>query len=193
VSCINPFTKKKSRRRVRISTEDLGVKAMAEYIDRMIAHASTEVVDKNGDTLTIRPPLTKDVRDSMRRYAKREWVDAETGEIHEGFPETTVACHSNFAEHGKAGARKADDCYSVWGCAACHKWLDQPIGHRGPTYEEKRGRFMLAHDDQVIEWRRVAADSTEPERFRKAALWALEQLNAGPLLDAIAAVGRAVL
>jgi hypothetical protein len=110
-----------------------------------------------------------------------------------GFPETTVACHSNFAEHGKAGARKADDCYSVWGCAACHKWLDQPIGHRGPTYEEKRGRFMLAHDDQVIEWRRVAADSTEPERFRKAALWALEQLNAGPLLDAIAAVGRAVL
>jgi hypothetical protein len=83
VTSIDPFTLKKKRKRVRISTEDLGVRGMAEYIDRVIAHASTEQVDKNGDNLTIRPPLTKEVRDAMRRYAKREWVDEETGEVME--------------------------------------------------------------------------------------------------------------
>jgi hypothetical protein len=56
---------------------------MAQYIDKVIAHASTEQVDKYGNHLTIRPPLTKKVRDAMKRYAKREWVDPETGEIHE--------------------------------------------------------------------------------------------------------------
>jgi hypothetical protein len=83
VTTINPFTNRKSRRRIRISTEDLGVKGMAQYIDRIIADASTVLVDKNGDHLTIRPPLTKDVRDAMKKYAKREWIDPETGEIHE--------------------------------------------------------------------------------------------------------------
>jgi hypothetical protein len=77
VTALNPFTGRKSRRRIRVSTEDLGVKGMAEYIDRVIAHASTEL------GLTIRAPLTKDVRDSLRRYAKREFIDPETGEITE--------------------------------------------------------------------------------------------------------------
>jgi hypothetical protein len=86
----------------------------------------------------------------------------------------TVACHSNWSEHGKAGARKADDTYMVWGCGACHRWLDQ-----GPAKAEvKRARFTLAHMDQVIEWRRVASDPGEPVRFRKAAQWALDELNA---------------
>jgi hypothetical protein len=77
VTCINPLNGRKSRRRIRNSTEDLGVKGMAEYIDRVIAHASTDL------GLTINPPLTRAVRDSMKRYAKREWVDEETGEITE--------------------------------------------------------------------------------------------------------------
>jgi hypothetical protein len=77
VTSIDPFTRKKSRRRVRVSTESLGVRGMAIYIDRVIAHASTEL------GLTINPPLTKEVRDSLRRYAKREFIDAETGEITE--------------------------------------------------------------------------------------------------------------
>jgi hypothetical protein len=97
-----------------------------------------------------------------------------------GDPDTTVACHSNASVHGKAGARKADDCYSVWGCASCHRWLDQPIGVHGPTYDQKQARFALAHLDQVIEWRRIANDPSEPVRFRRAAQWALEQLNATP-------------
>lgn len=87
---------------------------------------------------------------------------------------TTVAAHSNFAEHGKSGARKADDCYSVWGCAACHRWLDAGTAPR----EVKRARFTLAHLDQVVEWRHVALDMGEPARFRRAAQWALDALKA---------------
>jgi hypothetical protein len=83
VTSINPMTGKKTKRRQRVSTEDLGVRGMAQYIDRIIAHASTDLFDKNGNNLTIRAPLTKEVRDAMRRYAKREWIDADTGEIHE--------------------------------------------------------------------------------------------------------------
>jgi hypothetical protein len=88
--------------------------------------------------------------------------------------DTTVACHSNLSAHGKAGARKADDCYSVWGCGACHFWLD--FSHT--SAEQKEAVFMGAHLDQVMEWRRVATDPSEPERFRKAAQWALDALNA---------------
>ncbi|MBL0390550.1 DUF1364 family protein [Ramlibacter monticola] len=91
--------------------------------------------------------------------------------------DTTVACHSNLGEHGKAGARKADDCYSTWGCAACHAWLDQ-----GPApARQKRFAFMSGHARQVLAWRQIATDPTEPERFRRAAGRALAHLNATPL------------
>lgn len=97
--------------------------------------------------------------------------------------DTTVAAHSNFAAYGgKAKNRRADDCYSVWSCAACHiPWLDQPIGHDGPTKAQKEAAFMEAHLRQVLAWRQVAADPSEPERFRKAAQRALERLNATPV------------
>jgi hypothetical protein len=50
---------------------------------------------------------------------------------------TVVPCHSNFAKHGKAGARKADHEFSVPGCMACHAWLDT-----GPApYELKVEKF----------------------------------------------------
>jgi hypothetical protein len=76
VTCIDPFTGKKSRRRVRVSTEDLGKRGLAEYTERVTAHASTEL------GLTIRPPMVKEVREAMKRYAARgEKVDADTGEI----------------------------------------------------------------------------------------------------------------
>lgn len=42
-SCVNPVTGKKSRRRVRISTEDLGVRAYANLIDQVTAYAVTEL------------------------------------------------------------------------------------------------------------------------------------------------------
>jgi hypothetical protein len=93
---------------------------------------------------------------------------------------TTVACHSNLWIHGKAGARKADDQYSVWGCIACHRWLDQGKA----TFLRKEHVFMLGHLSQVLEWRRVAVDPSEPPKFRKAAQWALDLLDATPTGEA---------
>lgn len=91
--------------------------------------------------------------------------------------DTTVACHSNSSRHGKAGARKADDQYTVWGCAACHLWLDTSKAEAS----RKEDTFMVAHARQVLAWRLIAMDHNEPERFRKAARWALERLDATPL------------
>ncbi len=87
---------------------------------------------------------------------------------------TVVCCHSNLSIHGKAGARKADDHYSVWGCAACHQWLDQGPAPRA----QKAAAFMAAHLAQVLEWRAIAFDSRSQPRDRAAAEWALERLNA---------------
>jgi hypothetical protein len=92
-------------------------------------------------------------------------------------PGSVVACHSNLSIHGKAGARKADDCYSVWGGDFMHKWLDQG----GATAAVKERVFMQGHLRQVLAWRQIATDQSEPERFRKAAQWALDQLNATPV------------
>lgn len=38
---------------------------------------------------------------------------------------SVVPCHSNQAEHGKAGGMKADNEFTLPGCAPCHAWLDQ--------------------------------------------------------------------
>lgn len=95
-------------------------------------------------------------------------------------PGSVVACHSNLAIHGKAGARKADDQFSVWGGSFIHAWLDQG----GAAASVKERVFMAGHLRQVLEWRRIATDPSEPERFRKAARWALEQLNATEIGDA---------
>ncbi len=43
VSFTDPMTGKRHRRRVRISTEDLGVKKYAEYIEKITAFACTEL------------------------------------------------------------------------------------------------------------------------------------------------------
>ena len=73
VSFTNPLTGRKSRRRVRVSTEDLGVRRMAEYIDRVIAFAATDL------GVTVSEPLPPELRPSRRRA--RAPVDPETGEI----------------------------------------------------------------------------------------------------------------
>lgn len=93
-------------------------------------------------------------------------------------PETTVAAHSNWAQHGgKGGARKADDCYSAWACSSCHTWVDS-----GPADgEQKKLAFMLAHLSQVRHWRAIVADPTSKPRDRAAAQLALDHLNATPV------------
>ena len=43
VVMLDPYTKKKKRRKVRISTEDLGIKAYSKLIDQVTAFAATEL------------------------------------------------------------------------------------------------------------------------------------------------------
>jgi hypothetical protein len=74
VTAINPITGRKSRRRVRVSTEDLGVRGYADLIDKVIAFAATEL------GVTVSEPLPEHLR-GTRAKPKRETVDAETGEI----------------------------------------------------------------------------------------------------------------
>lgn len=93
---------------------------------------------------------------------------------------TVVCCHSNSSVHGKAGSRRADDHYSVWGCFACHSWLDTG---KAPA-AAKSSAFMRAHLAQVLEWRAIAFDTRSAPRDRDAARWALNLLNATPTGDA---------
>jgi hypothetical protein len=87
--------------------------------------------------------------------------------------DTVVAAHSNLSVHGKGGARKADDCFTVAACHACHSWLDQ-----GPApAAQKAEAFRLGHALQVMAWQNIAAASDEPQRFRAAARRALERLK----------------
>lgn len=89
-------------------------------------------------------------------------------------PATTVACHGNSHKFGKAKGRKANDQYTVWGCFECHGWLDQGSA----TAEEKEKVFHLGMFRQMLAWEQVAASESEPQRFRRAAEWALDQLQA---------------
>jgi len=74
VTAVNPLTGKKSRRRVRISTEDLGVRGLANYIDQVIAFAATDL------NVTVSEPLPAHLR-PQRRKKRAEVIDEDTGEI----------------------------------------------------------------------------------------------------------------
>jgi hypothetical protein len=84
--------------------------------------------------------------------------------------DTTVTCHQN---EGKGMAIKAPDNRSVWGCVACHTWLDQS----GAPREQKRQAFAQGLQRQMRAWRQIAMDAGEPARFRKAARLAVEELE----------------
>ncbi len=90
-------------------------------------------------------------------------------------PSTVVAAHSNRAEHGKAGARKADDHYVVYACFACHSWLDQGEGARDRLAGDRA--WDVAHMRQVGMWHEIALDPTAKEADRRAAQWALDRLK----------------
>lgn len=138
---------------------------------------STAVMAKIGDLVDTKFPKAKAHRNpALLEMARGRHCLLRVPGVCRGGTETTVAAHSNWACHGgKGGARKADDEYSVWGCSACHiGWLDQ-----GPAPKSvKQSVFMRAHADQVLEWIRIARDQSEVQRFRLAAQWALDQLNA---------------
>jgi hypothetical protein len=87
---------------------------------------------------------------------------------------TVVAAHSNWSEHGKSGARKADDCYHVWACFTCHAWLDS-----GPApAAEKRARWDAAFERIKDIWLDIDAGMQEATpRERNAVAWALKLVN----------------
>jgi hypothetical protein len=76
VTNINPITGRKHRTRVRVSTEDLGITAMAEYIDKCCAWAAEHGI-------TISAPLPPELRPQRKRAKAIEngQFDADTGEI----------------------------------------------------------------------------------------------------------------
>lgn len=63
--------------------------------------------------------------------------------------ESVVDCHSNQMRHGKAGALKAENRYTVPGCAPCHKWIDQNTV--GTPKQEKFDVWDRAYE----EWEQV--------------------------------------
>lgn len=73
VTHVDPMTGRKLRRRNRVSTEDLGVRRLAKYIDEVIAIAATELA------VVVSEPLPPHLRPGRRK--QRETVDATTGEI----------------------------------------------------------------------------------------------------------------
>jgi hypothetical protein len=76
VTSIDPITGKKRRLRHRVSTEGLGIRRYAQFIDECTAFAATDL------GLTISEPMPPELR-GTRAKPKRETIDAETGEIME--------------------------------------------------------------------------------------------------------------
>lgn len=101
-----------------------------------------------------------------------------------GGTDTTVACHGAGIANGKGMGRKVSDALTCWGCWACNDYTD---AYSGATAQQKRDVFILGHYHQVHEWRRIAVSAAEPEKDRAAARWALEYLNATPVIDLEAA------
>jgi len=67
---------------------------------------------------------------------------------------TTVPAHSNESAHGKGGARKADDRYTVPACMWCHQWLDQgpaPRELKFATWRRAYREWSLVRDGAVDE------------------------------------------
>jgi hypothetical protein len=69
---VDPFTGKRTRKRVRVSSEDLGVKGYGELIEKVIAFAATDL------DYTVSEPLPAHLRPEKKR---RERIDPATGEI----------------------------------------------------------------------------------------------------------------
>jgi len=87
--------------------------------------------------------------------------------------DTVVAAHSNYGEHGKGMARKADDCYVIYACHACHSWMDQGKA----SAEAKRSEWDLGFARQRKHWRRITEDPLANHKDKAAAQWALDRIK----------------
>lgn len=146
------------------------IKPVAQPLARPVRYA--EPANDPGTALT-KPEAHRNPR--LLRMAKGESCLLTVPGVCNHDRATTVAAHSNWAEHGKAGARKADDCYHVHACSACHSWLDQ-----GPApAAEKRAAWNAGFRWMVDIWRGMVSgllDTTPKERA--AAQWALDRIAA---------------
>ena len=61
-------------------------------------------------------------------------------------PDTTVAAHSNWHEHGKGLGQKAHDIFVAYACSDCHAWLDSGQASRS----EKRERWLMGHARTLV-------------------------------------------
>jgi hypothetical protein len=85
---------------------------------------------------------------------------------------TVVLAHSNW--HDKGAHRKASDFWGVWGCYACHTWLDQGAALKAQKqFAFDRGLIRMAS-----ELEKIVADDGQKARDREAAAWALERIKA---------------
>lgn len=85
------------------------------------------------------------------------------------------ACHGNSHEFGKGRGYKAHDFFSVWGCARCHRWLDESYSATG---EERYMAFRTALVRQITAWAEIARAPTANPRDVDATRWALDHLVA---------------
>lgn len=88
----------------------------------------------------------------MRYIRSKKLTDSAEGKpcVICGRVGTTVACHSNFGEHGKGGGIKASDIFSVRLCQLHHDQLD---GRQGKlTRIELHELFALAHQRTIQAW-----------------------------------------
>ena len=79
ITSIDPMTLKKTRLRYRVSTEELGIRRYAQFIDECIAFAATDC------GFEVSEPLPPELRGARRRHEaiRGGRVDKETGEIRE--------------------------------------------------------------------------------------------------------------
>ena len=124
------------------------------------------------DDTVVATPKDPRYEDKHLLRMARGWLCLLAAEVCNNDPDTTVACHSNSSQHGKAGARKAHDCYVVYGCSSCHTWLDQG---KAPQ-SEKAAVFAAGHARQVDAWRVIASDPHADARDRASAQGALDKI-----------------
>jgi hypothetical protein len=74
VTSLDPITGKTRRLRHRISTESLGIRGYAAFIDQCVAFAATDL------NYTVSEPLPPELRGTRKRTAK-ERANQETGEL----------------------------------------------------------------------------------------------------------------
>jgi len=95
-----------------------------------------------------------------------------------GGTETTVACHGGGVAAGKGLGYKLHDWRTAWGCYRCNHYTD---AYGGATRAQKGAAFDIGFLRQVLEWRAIVADITQPAKDRLAAQWALDHINATPV------------